>query len=363
MKFGLFGGATAGTFTQVPHGDNGGDNGTGNGSSASSSPALERLGLERSDDSHAYSAFMDAVVEAEAMGFHSIFLVEHHFTGAAQVSASLNFLTFLAARTSRIRLGTAVVVVPWHNPVLLAEQAATVDVLSNGRFDFGVGRGYRPNEFERFCIPLEEAGERFAESMALIRKSLTADERFSWHSERWHFEDIIVEPPPVQRPHPPLWLAAGRPESIRQAAADGYCLLLDQFATFDVTLERFRTYRDAVEAEGRTFDPLNVAAARGVSIITNEGEREEAVQKRMAAIDRMNTMARTDDGSYRSSMASDPDLRKAAEQGTLIGTPEQIVEQIHQLRNGGVEYILLSGVNFHPGQLKLFAEEIMPEFA
>ena len=90
-------------------------------------------------------------------------MVEHHFTGFGQVSASLNLLTWVAARTSTLRLGTAVLVLPWHNPVLLAEQAATIDLLSGGRLEFGVGKGYRHNEFAGFCIPIAEADERFEE--------------------------------------------------------------------------------------------------------------------------------------------------------------------------------------------------------
>jgi alkanesulfonate monooxygenase SsuD/methylene tetrahydromethanopterin reductase-like flavin-dependent oxidoreductase (luciferase family) len=342
LRFGLFGGAVAR------------DAGSGSG------PARRKLSL--SDDSHGYLQLIDTVVEAEARGFHSIFVVEHHFTGSAQLSASLNLLTFLAARTATIRLGTAVIVVPWHNPVLLAEQAATLDVLSNGRFDFGVGKGYRPNEFERFCIPLEEATERFEESMALIRKALTADERFSHESKRWRFADIIVEPPPVQQPHPPLWLAAGRPESLKQAARDGYNLLLDQFNSFDLTLERVRIYREAAEAAGRAFDPMSVGVARGLAIVRNEEERAQALVKRMQALGRMNRLASSADGSYVSSMASDPDTRKAAEDGTLIGTPDEIIERIGRLRDGGVEYILLSGALANPAQLRIFAEEIMPAF-
>ena len=353
MKFGLFGGATAGSSPTQ-----GGDT-----HAARWQVASDRLEFGHSDDSHAYGAFVDAVVEAEALGFHSIFLVEHHFTGVGQVSASLNLLTFLAARTSTIRLGTGVIVVPWHNPVLLAEQAATVDVLSNGRLDFGVGKGYRPKEFDGFCIPIDEATERFEESMALIRKSLSSSERFSFHSERWDFEDIVVEPPPVQRPHPPFWLAAGRPESLRAAAEGGYSLLLDQFATFEVTLERLRIYRDAIEDAGGVFDPMNVAVARSVEIVRTEEERDMAVTKRMEALGRMNRLGTSDDGSYRSSMVSDPDLRKAAEQGTLIGTPDEIVERIRQLRNGGVEYILLAGAQTDPELMRDFSREVMPAFA
>jgi len=349
VKFGLFGGATAKM--------------EGHGAAPQATGATERLQFSQSDDSHGYRQLIDGVVEAERLGFHSIFLVEHHFTGSAQISASLNLLTYLAARTSRIRLGTAVVVVPWHNPVLLAEQAATVDVLSNGRLDFGVGKGYRPNEFQRFCIPLEEATERFEESIGLIKKALTADERFSHHSKRWHFEDIIVEPPPVQRPHPPMWLAAGRPDSIRKAAEDGYSLLLDQFATFELTLERLRIYRETVEAMGRRFDPMTVGVARGIAIVRNDEERERALGRRMASLDRMNRLATTADRRYVSSMASDPNLRQAAENGTLIGTPDEIIEMIRHLRDAGVGYILLSSAYVTPGLMQSFAEEVMPAFA
>jgi len=346
VKFGLFGGATA-----------------KGGSHGAETEAGERLQFSDSDDSHGYHQLIDGVAEAERLGFHSIFLVEHHFTGSAQISASLNLLTFLAARTRKIRLGTAVIVVPWHNPVLLAEQAATLDVLSNGRLDLGVGKGYRPNEFERFCIPLEEASERFEESMALFKKALTSDTRFSHHSKRWTFKDIIVEPPPVQRPHPPLWLAAGRPDSLRAAAADGYSLLLDQFATFDLILERLAIYREAVEAAGRTFDPMSVAVARGITIVRNEDERERAFERRMQALGRMNALATAKERGYVSSMASDPNLRHAAEAGTLIGTPEEIIEKIQRLRDGGVAYILLSSAYVTPGLMQTVAEEIMPAFA
>ncbi|MEA3024935.1 MAG: hypothetical protein QOF91_220, partial [Alphaproteobacteria bacterium] len=170
------------------------------------------------DSGQGFRDYIEYNVEAEALGYSSTFVVEHHFTGFGQVSASLNLLTWVAARTRTLRLGTAVMVLPWHNPVLLAEQAATIDLLSGGRLEFGVGKGYRHNEFASFCIPMEEADERFEESLALILKSWTSNERFSHHGQYWHFENIIVEPPTAQKPHPPIWMAAGSPDSIRKVA-------------------------------------------------------------------------------------------------------------------------------------------------
>src|SRR5256885_3065681 len=102
--------------------------------------AAARRGRPDFDSSEGFRDFIDYNIEAEALGFHSTFVVEHHFTGYGQVSATLNLLTWLGARTRRLRLGTAVIVLPWHNPVLLAEQAATLDLLSGGRLDFGIGK-------------------------------------------------------------------------------------------------------------------------------------------------------------------------------------------------------------------------------
>src|SRR5215813_11874684 len=129
--------------------------------------------------------FIDLCVEAEALGYCGVFMVEHHFSGWNQVSQPLALLTYLAAKTRTIRLGTAVTVLPWHNPVLLAEQAATLDLLSGGRLDFGVGKGYRHIEFQGFCIPMEEAEERFQEALAVITKAWLSEQRFSHHGKYW----------------------------------------------------------------------------------------------------------------------------------------------------------------------------------
>jgi alkanesulfonate monooxygenase SsuD/methylene tetrahydromethanopterin reductase-like flavin-dependent oxidoreductase (luciferase family) len=248
MKFGLFGGARA----------RGGPAG----------------------DSYAYHDFVNYVIEAEKLGFSSVFLVEHHFTGFGQVSASMSLLVYLAARTERIRLGTAVVVLPWHNPILVAEQAATLDLLSNGRLDFGVGKGYRAYEFSGFCIPPEEATERFDEAMEVIRKAWTSPGRFSYHGKRWRFDNVVVEPSPIQQPHPPFWLGAGSADSIRRAAREGYNLLLDQIAPTDLIIDRVATFRRECERIGRPYDPMMVGVTRGLQIVHNEEERKRAIVTR-----------------------------------------------------------------------------------
>jgi alkanesulfonate monooxygenase SsuD/methylene tetrahydromethanopterin reductase-like flavin-dependent oxidoreductase (luciferase family) len=175
--------------------------------------AQARRGGPDMDSGQGFRDYIEYCVEAEALGYTSTFAVEHHFTGFGQVSATLNLLTWVAARTTTLRLGTAVMVLPWHNPVLLAEQAATLDLLSGGRLDFGIGKGYRHNEFAGFCIPMEEADERFEEGLAVILKAWTSEDRFSHHGKHWHFENVVVEPPGgAGRVQP-----ASRPACLRRA--------------------------------------------------------------------------------------------------------------------------------------------------
>jgi alkanesulfonate monooxygenase SsuD/methylene tetrahydromethanopterin reductase-like flavin-dependent oxidoreductase (luciferase family) len=314
------------------------------------------------DSGAGFREFIDRNVEAEALGYHSTFIVEHHFTGFGQVSATLNLLTWVGARTTTLRLGSAVLVLPWHNPVLLAEQAATVDLLSGGRLDFGIGKGYRHNEFAGFCIPMEEADERFEEALDVITKAWTSDARWSHWGKYWRFEDIVVEPPTAQKPHPPFWMGAGSPASIAKVAARGHNLLLDQFASIGQIAERIALFRAGVEASGRRFDPMSVAVTRSVRVVMTAEEREKALESRVLGRRRIDRLAQRPDGQNKASIMSYADTLEAAEAGALYGTPDEIVAKLQALRDAGAEYVLLNSAGGSQ-TLRRFAREVMPAFA
>ena len=306
--------------------------------------------------------FIDFNIEAEALGFCSTFLVEHHFSGWNQVSATLTLLTWIAARTRTLRLGTAVMVLPWHDPVLLAEDAATLDLLSGGRLDFGVGKGYRHNEFNGFSIPIAEADARFEEALDIIRKAWTSRARFSHHGRFWRYNDIIVEPPTAQKPHPPFWIGAGSAGSIRRVAERGCNLLLDQFASVEVTGERFALFKAEVEARGRAFDPMTVAVARDMFVVSSEAEKEAALARNNAFHHRILAVARAPDrpgGSHILAYGHSVAEQAAA---SLIGTPDEIAEKLERLRQAGVQYLILSCGGSREN-LRRFAREIMPAFS
>ena len=314
------------------------------------------------DSGVGFREFVENNVEAEALGYHSTFLVEHHFTGFGQVSATLNLLTWVGARTTTLRLGTAVMVLAWHNPVLLAEQAATLDLLSGGRLDFGIGKGYRYNEFAGFCVPMAEAEERFDESLGVMLRAWTSDEPWSHHGRYWQFENVAVEPPPAQKPHPPLWMGAASPESIKKVAALGYKLLLDQHASVEQIGERIALYRAEVEARGRTFDPMSVGVTRSINVVRTAEELERALEVRIAGRRRTARLALPPDGKHPSVVRTFADTREAAEAGALYGTPDRIAAKLQALREVGAEYVLLNSQNGLPSLLR-FAQELMPAFA
>ncbi len=315
--------------------------------------AQARRGGPDTDSGAGFREFVERNIEAEALGYHSTFLVEHHFTGFGQVSATLNLLTWIGALTSTLRLGTAVTVLPWHNPVLLAEQIATLDLLSEGRVDAGIGKGYRLKEFEGFAMPVEEADARFEECLEVMLKAWTSDSPWSHRGKYWQYDNVVVEPPSTQKPHPQLWMGAGSPRSVKQVARLGFNMLLGQYDSFDMIVDEIAMYKSEVESLGRTFDPLSVAVARSVNIVNSNHDYEEAMNNRMAA------RRRTQEHALQSSFQ---DTREATEAGTIYGSLEHVTKEIQTLRDVGIEYVLLNcpaGIS----TLRRFAKDVIPSFA
>jgi len=314
--------------------------------------AQAKRGGPNDDSGAGFREFVERNVEAESLGYHSTFLVEHHFTGFGQVSATLNLLTWIGARTTSLRLGTAVIVLPWHNPVLLAEQIATLDLLSIGRVDAGIGKGYRMKEFEGFSISMDEADARFEECLEVMLKAWTSDTPWSHQGTYWQYNEVVVEPPSTQKPHPQIWMGAGSPRSVKQVAQLGFNMLLGQFDSFEMIAEEVALFKSEVESLGRVFDPMSVAVARSVNLVDSTAEYDQALESRMAARRRTQNLALRPDFQ---------DTRDSAEAGTIYGSPDQVSEKIQALHDIGIEYVLLNapaGIS----TLRRFAKDVMPGF-
>ena len=335
MKFGLFGGAQA-----VP-------------------------GEVVTEAALGYHEYGDYIRLAEKLGYSSAWLVEHHFTGFSQLSATLNYISYLSGITSKIRLGSAVVVIPWHNPILLAEQIATIDQLSKGRYDFGLGRGYRGNEFHGFGMDMADAQEIFEESVMLLKRSFTETERWSYKSDRWTFNDIIVEPPVVQKPYPPMWVGAGSEASIRKVAQNDFNLLLDQMSPFEAIGDKIRMYRDELDKLGKDYDPDRVAVTRGMMVANNDNQRSDAHILRGKFISQVQVLSKdkTEGPKAFSPVGNSGDTDAISENGAVLGSSEEMCERVGRLRDEGVQTILLHDLSGSSEALQQFAEEVMPKFA
>ena len=166
---------------------------------------------------------------ADKLGMHSAWIGEHHFNSLGVLSCPDLVLAYVAANTTRIRLAPAVTVTPLHHPIRVAEQWATLDLLSNGRVDFAAGRGYDRREYEPFHVSFDDNQGIFEEGLELIRRLWEADDRISHHGKHYSFDDVRITPKPVQRPLPTYVGSFSKP-SIELAARLGCGLIVAPFA-------------------------------------------------------------------------------------------------------------------------------------
>lgn len=167
-----------------------------------------------------YAETIEQVVWAESQGYESAWLTEHHFAADGYSPSPVVIAAALAVKTKRIRIGTNVLLLPLYHPVRLAEDCATVDILSNGRFELGVGLGYRVNEFDGYGIPYKERGARTNEGLEIIRR-LWEGETLTFNGKYYHVENARLEPRPVQRPRPAIWVGGMSKPAAKRVARYG----------------------------------------------------------------------------------------------------------------------------------------------
>jgi alkanesulfonate monooxygenase SsuD/methylene tetrahydromethanopterin reductase-like flavin-dependent oxidoreductase (luciferase family) len=167
-----------------------------------------------------YSEIIDTMVYAESLGFDAAYIFEHHFTGDDYVSSPLVAATAIAARTKRMRVGPDIAILPLYNPVRVAEDGAVLDVISNGRLDFGVGLGYRAEEYSGHGVEIKRKASRADEALQIIR-ALWQDETVTFHGKHFKIDGARLSPRPVQRPNPPIWVGGFSRGAARRAARYG----------------------------------------------------------------------------------------------------------------------------------------------
>ena len=339
-------------------------------------------------------AFQEAftnVETAEAVGLDGVWLAENHFAprqGALDeegspipsvVSAPLIMASAIAARTTRLRIGLAVNILPLSHPIRTAEEAATVDNVSLGRFDFGVGRSGLPIAYEGYGIPYSESRERFWECLDIIVGAWT-NEKFSYEGEYYSFNDVCVLPKPYQKPHPPIRIAATTGDTFPVIGGKGYPVFVGvrgmTLGELAHHLEEYRrSWKEAGHAgSGDAFLRVPLYVAETAELARSEPEastvrlHRQLAERVARAADEAGTWVAKEraERARRMAEASYDDLLRDV---LVYGTPEAVVERLREIR----EELHLSGViaDMNVGglipqervlnSLRLFGERVAPE--
>jgi alkanesulfonate monooxygenase SsuD/methylene tetrahydromethanopterin reductase-like flavin-dependent oxidoreductase (luciferase family) len=345
--------------------------------------ALSILAQPGRPDVALYNEHMALGDLAEPLGFDSLFALEHHFTGYSMSPSPLQMLSYYAGRTSKITLGTCVIVLPWHDPIRVAEQIALLDVMSGGRTLMGFGRGAASVEYEGFRIPMEEARPRFAESAQLIVKALS-QERFDWQGEFYQIPEMSIRPRPISHPERRFYASSVSPESSEIMAKLGFGMLIVMQNEWPKAAEDVQRYREIAASVGHKPRPpiilSNVACAP-----TREEARDWALRYLGEKWDSIDNHYHFADGhlstvkgyeSYGKLAKTYTKMKDASfrDKATdfyvsiqVVGTPDDCIQQIGELRRlTGMDHFVtefsFGSMPHHLAELnmRLFAEKVVP---
>jgi alkanesulfonate monooxygenase SsuD/methylene tetrahydromethanopterin reductase-like flavin-dependent oxidoreductase (luciferase family) len=316
-----------------------------------------------------YRSMLDQMIDAEALGYDHVWLTEHHFTEDAYNPASLSMAAAIAAVTTRIRIGTFILLMPFIHPVRAAEDITIADILSNGRFDLGVGQGYTHDEFNAFGIDRKERAPRLREGIELMQRLFTED-KVTFDGQFTQTHEMTLTPKPVQQPHPPLWIGARGPKAIKRAAEMGAHLM--------TTLgpDPAPAYLEALSACGRNPDEFKIAQLRMVYCADSEDQAWAEIEEHLAHVfgyyERVLGEAADVEGDDQPLPFSTPqEIRNSvlADGAIMAGTPAQVGEKLDQFCNdfACTDFILsthFAGIDVAKSSRsnELFAREVMPAF-
>jgi alkanesulfonate monooxygenase SsuD/methylene tetrahydromethanopterin reductase-like flavin-dependent oxidoreductase (luciferase family) len=334
-----------------------------------------------------YRDTIDQAVHAEPLGFESVWPVEQHFNANLSIlSSPLLMLAAIAERTRTLRLGIAIILLPLSHPIRVAEEIATLDVLSNGRVEFGIGRGAVPSHFRGFGVPIAENRDRFVEGLEVIRQAWTSDQ-VSFHGRFYDIERISVVPKPVQQPHPPIRVAANSEDTFEVMGRMGLPIFVASQVNPFQRIKRFLpAYRAARKAAGypdnaaedvtvlmplyvgesaaqvrRDLEPSikhflsTVISLQGSGTPRPDGPRSEAAARFQESLERLARMT----------------YEQVCERMAVFDTPEGCIERLQGFRDDLNMGRVICW--FNPGgqvphqqvmrSMELFAAKVMPHFA
>ena len=318
-----------------------------------------------------YARGIEQAQAAEELGYRNVWLGEHHFSTYGYLSRPNQLATYIAAKTTRLRVGTAVIVVPLHHPLIIAEEIAMLDILSGGRVDIGLGRGYQRYEFERLGLQLDAGGHRWDESLDILMKAF-AGRPFSHDGQIFKIPETSVYPQPMQKPHPPIWITAQSEYSIDAAVRRGFNVLTGGFGVPIERLAEFGKVFERVVAEVKPSHPPRVGVQRAVYVTKDAADAREAAEEARwnmrVTLSLRNNYEKVENGNAVPIPAkSEPTIDELIDRYLVIGTPDTVIRQIKRVKE--VVGITHFNCSFWFGDMaqarilrsmQLFAKEVMP---
>lgn len=336
-------------------------------------PSLERT------ERQAYADALDEIELADKLGFRCSWLVEHHFMRHySHCSKPELFLAALSQRTRQIRLGMGIIPAPYHHPVHVAERVATLDILSNGRLEVGLGRGFSPREYQAFGVDMAESRSRTGEMLDILRASFSS-RPVTYKGQHHTLDNLDILPHIVQSPQPPLWAAAVSPESFAWVADQGLGMLVGPFKPWLMTKFDIKNYLGAWKGDV----PPRIGMAVGILCLP-DGKRARQLAKQAltwfyhelykTALPVLEGLYPSYEhfrelGRFREFMKLGINLRLLENFGmAVVGSPEECIAQLRKFEAAGVTHILCAvgagavKTEIVQESIECIAKEVMPAF-
>ena len=305
---------------------------------------------------------------AEQVGFDAILVGEHHQHRDGFLPSPLIVSTAIAARTQKIRIGTGILLLPLYHPVHVAEDAATLDIISNGRLILGVGMGYQAGDFGAFGVPLSQRVSRLEEGIDIIRACWTQD-TVSYDGKRFRLDNVAVYPKPLQRPHPPIWVGAMADASIPRAARYGDAWLTGITQPLSNILRHAQTYKACASQLQR---PPHIILMRDAWVA--ETRQQAQAEYGPEVLTAYKYYWKSASLSFRDNRSeAEFTIEQMAPDRIILGSPEEVVDQLQRWQETiGADMVIFRLRQAHSGgpphdkimrAIRLFGDRVIPKLA